>query len=459
MVLKKFNLVKLFLLVCLSFLVDCSSTETSSEDDSSCKSENVIEEVSQKEESLFDDDVIQIVNSMTIREKIGQTFLMSFRYWKDGPSSNEKYITKINDEIIKIIRAYHIGGVILFSENLSNTESFMKFISDMQLKALESKNLPLLMGIDQEGGIVTRLSQGTYFPEAARFGRSKDSHNAFICGSYIGEELFAAGFNCDFAPVCDVNSNPKNPIIGPRAYSSDALVVADFSSQMYLGLKSQNIIACGKHFPGHGDTYVDSHIGLPCVNKTRSEWESLELIPFKDNIALSIPMIMTAHIQYPKIDPGLIYAEKSRKNIYRPATLSSVILTDILRKELGFKGVICTDALEMKAISANFTECQAIMEALKAGADMLCNPVNIVCRNDVYKMEDIFLKVEKALAEGSLLEDRLTESVCRIVQLKKNYGILDKEYKMITGQDIDNAKKCFASKNHRAFAKQISTNY
>lgn len=421
-----------------------------------------------KPKARFDSDVTKIVSKMTTREKIGQVLLVNFRFfdvneWNfphgdlieyediNGKKYNVVAVDRLNSTITTAIKKYHIGNVILFAENFNSTKSAVNLISSMQLAATSSGNLPLIISVDQEGGRVNRFFQTTVFPPAAVIGMTKKTELAFTEGQYLAEQCNAFGINLDFAPVCDVNSNPKNPVIGDRSFSSNPKTAATFSSELYKGLKSKNVIACAKHFPGHGDTETDSHLGLPVIRKSKSQWNACEAVPFKTNIADGIPVIMSAHIQYPALDNSKIRAGKTGKMITRPATLSKKILTDLLRGELGYKGVICTDALDMRAISKNFTESQAVIESLNAGADLICNPIQIISQKDLSRLEDLYQRIEKAIADGTLSEERLTEAASRIVQLKKNYGILSAQYRMPSKEDIINTQKILSDKKYKEF--------
>lgn len=417
--------------------------------------------------SAFDSDVIQIVNNMTIRQKIGQILMMNFRYCKtsefnETPSSVTDYedasgklvkvapLTSLNKTALTVLTDYHIGNVILFAENLTDTTKALYMTSQLQVNSTQNGDLPLIISVDQEGGRVNRIFQTATFPPAKTIGSTGNPDLAFTEGQYMAEQLLALGINLNFAPVCDVDSNPKNPVIGNRSFSSNPKTAGTFASKLQQGLRSKKVIPCAKHFPGHGDTDVDSHIGLPLVNRTKSEWKKLEAVPFKMNIDEGIPVIMTAHIQYPGLDSSKVTADKTLRQIKRPATLSKKILTDILRGELGFDGVICTDAMDMKAISKNFSEATAVIEALNAGADMICNPISIIEKSDIARIEKMYSEIEEAINSGKLLKSRLDNAVLRIVQLKKDYGILEKKYDYPATDDYKNAKAIL--NNHKFYS-------
>ena len=419
----------------------------------------------------FDSDVIQLVNSISVSEKIGQVFLMNFRFWKQSETNNEEIVNevyhtetvkipvagvhKINPTIEKMIKKYHIGNVIICTENLKNTDEAVKFIYDLQNLAVKNNGIPMLTGVDQEGGRVTRVKQSVKFPPARTIGLKGDTDLAFTEGEYLAEQISAFGMNLDFAPDCDVDSNPKNRVIGDRSYSTDAETAGKFSLAVHKGLKNKNVIACAKHFPGHGDTAIDSHIGLPKIKKSKSRWLKCEAVPFKMNIDNGIPMIMTAHIQYPALDKSKIKSDKTDKVITRPATLSKKILTDILRGELGFEGVICTDAMDMHAISKNFTESRAVIEALNAGADLICHPLEVISVDDIPRVEKMYCDIEKAVEDGTLPMERLDNAVMRIVQLKKDYKILYRKFSAPDKKDFENTKKILTQKKYQDFADRF----
>lgn len=420
-----------------------------------------------------DSDIVQLVQKMTLRQKIGQVMLVNFRYCRLSEAESnfsqatdfEKFdgnivkvvpLDKVNATVCAAIKNYHIGNIILFAENMKDTGNALKMISEMQLLAKENNDIPLIIGIDQEGGRVNRIFQTEIFPAAKKIGDTKNLQYAFREGQCIAEQLDAFGINLDFAPVCDVFSNPKNPVIGDRSFSTNPETAGLFASSFKDGIKSRNVISCAKHFPGHGDTDTDSHLGLPQIKKTKAQWLSCEAIPFKINIEQNIPMIMSAHIQYPLLDSSKIKADKTGQFITRPATLSKKILTDILRNELNFKGVIITDALDMKAITNNFSESHAVIEALNAGADLVCNPISIIQKSDIARLEDLYVKIEQAVKSNVLSESRLDHAVFRILKLKKEYGILDRTFEPVTNQDIKKAEIRLKNPEYKRLSAEIT---
>ena len=397
-----------------------------------------------------------ILENMTLEEKLGQMMLMDFRQWKKHNESGLQNLEEMNSEVGNIISKYHFGGVILFSSNLKNTEKSVKLIDGIQKSAVNSGNIPLLISTDQEGGIVTRLGQGTCMPGNMALGATKNTTYAYETGRIIGEELKAIGINCNHAPCIDINNNPKNPVIGLRSFGDKASLVSEMGFHVMQGLHSENVISTAKHFPGHGNTSSDSHTGLPSIDKTLSELYSKELIPFKYLIDNGIDMIMSAHIQLPKIDSTKCISKKDGKQIYIPATLSHKILTEILRNQMGFDGVIITDAMDMKAISDNFGETQAVKMAIKAGADIICMPTCVRSLSDEYKIQNLYSSIKSAVDSGEITVSQIDTSVLRILKLKQKYGILDKNYNEDISEKIKRALEIVGSAEHHLIEKNIA---
>lgn len=378
------------------------------------------------------------VQNMTTREKIGQLCLMNFRYFSEGEVKEKKFadaltitpdenlhgLEKVNSTIYDLVKNYHIGGVILFGENLVDVDSAKRFVRDLNDVALDGNNLPMLFCTDQEGGNVNRLYDFT-MPSAMAIKRCGNLENAFLAGQANGRLLLDYGIHCDLAPVCDISSNPKNPVIGIRSFGSDKNYVAEFSNAMQMGIRNAGAIPCAKHFPGHGDTHMDSHLDLPKINSNFSEWKNNEAVPFKKNIQNGIPMMMTAHIQMPGLDSKKIRAGKTGKKIVVPATFSKKILTKILRGKLGFDGVIASDAMDMQAICDNFTPSESFVLAINAGVNFVCHPINVYHKRDLNFLEQFFSEVETAAQKGTLDSKMLDESVARVLLLKAEYGLIE----------------------------------
>jgi beta-N-acetylhexosaminidase len=339
-------------------------------------------------------------NSLTLEQKIGQIMIIGF----DG--------IVVDDELRRMITEYHIGGVILFARNVQSPQQVTALTNELQKIAIESGNPGLFIAIDQEGGRVARLTEDkgfTEFPSAMALTATGDSQNAYRVAAAMAAEMHTVGINVDFAPDLDVNNNPTNPVIGIRSFSSDPAKVAEYGLAFAKGLQENGILAFGKHFPGHGDTGIDSHIDLPLVPYDRERLDQIELVPFKAAIDADFAGIMSAHVTFPAIDstPGLA------------ATLSRPVLTGLLREELGFDGLIVTDSLEMGALAANGYPPQVGAPlALAAGADLL------LFNRDHAMHREAFVNLVRAVKDGKISQEQLNDSVERILQMKKRFGLL-----------------------------------
>ncbi len=328
---------------------------------------------------------------MTQREKIGQLFMVGFT----GMS--------VTPDLAEFLKEYKPGGMILFARNLESIGQIVELTNDLQRCSPKS---PLLISIDQEGGRVSRLPKGfTIFPPCEVLGRCNSSELAYAAAATIAKELLAVGINMNMAPVLDVNSNPDNPVIGDRAFGSTPEIVGELAVLTAAGLQDNQVVACGKHFPGHGDTMTDSHKELPVVDASRERLEAVELPPFRRAVASGVATMMTAHVLYKSLDPRL------------PATLSPLIITNLLREELRYDGVVLTDDLEMRAIVDHYGVGDASVRALHAGCDVL-----LICK-DREREVAAFEAVEKAVASGAISTERLDQSVGRIQRLKQRFLI------------------------------------
>ncbi|WP_270438857.1 glycoside hydrolase family 3 N-terminal domain-containing protein [Faecalibacillus intestinalis] len=369
--------------------------------------------------------VDSLLSNMSLRQKITQMMMVDFRQWKTADDEAKSDFTKMNSEVQKIVEDYDFGSVIFFANNIKETEQSFDLTMDLQKAATKDNGIPLLITTDQEGGIVYRLGSGTALPGNMALGATGDVNNAKIAGEIIGSELSSLGINTTLAPVVDVNNNANNPVIGLRSYGEDAEMVGKMASAEIEGLAEYNVIGCAKHFPGHGDTATDSHYGLPMVNKSKEELLNNELKPYQVAINQGIEMIMSAHILYPQLDDTTVHSDKTGKEEKLPSTLSHKILTDLLKGEMGFNGVVVTDAMNMAGIAATYDEVQAVKLAINAGVDLICMPTNITCLEDMSKLDAIIDGVEKAVNDGEIQESRLDDAVTRVLTLKENKGILD----------------------------------
>lgn len=354
------------------------------------------EKVISKEE-LEESELDDIMSGLSLEEKLGQMIIVGFNGYE------------VDSDFRDLLESYKVGGVILFKRNIKNAEQLLNLNNN--IKNINSKNkLPLFISVDEEGGRITRLPMGSRkFPSNKVIGKENNKGLSYKIGKQIGTELNDFEFNMDFAPVLDIYSNPKNTVIKDRSFGTDSEIVKTLGTATMKGLQDSNVISVVKHFPGHGDTTVDSHIGLPVVNHDKQRLDKFELIPFKEAIDKGADAIMTAHIVLPNVD-------KSKK----PATLSKIILTDILRDKLNFNGVIITDDMEMGAIANNYGTKNASVEAIKAGADII-----LMCHTKEKQIESLE-DLKEAVNNGVISIERIDESVRRIIKLKRKYNLYDK---------------------------------
>lgn len=295
-----------------------------------------------------------------------------------------------------IIERLQAGTIVLFRRNVGTLAELRELCT-----ALHELPWQPWIAIDHEGGRVMRVGAPfTHFPPAAAIGRTGNAQMAYAVGHAMAVELRSAGIDLSFSPVLDVHSNPANPVIGDRSFGADPALVAAMGVAQMRGLLAGGILPCAKHFPGHGDTSQDSHHELPMVRRTRAELDTLELIPFRAAIAAAVPMVMSAHVVYPALDAT------------HPATLSSAILTGLLRHELGFSGVIATDDLDMGAIAKHHEIGDAAVAIIEAGADLL-----LLC-NDLDKAQRAAAAIAAAVAAGRLSRTRLAASGERLQRLR-----------------------------------------
>ncbi|URM34545.1 glycoside hydrolase family 3 protein [Cytobacillus firmus] len=391
-----------------------------------------------KENGKRYDLISRAVKNMSIEEKVGQMLMPDFRAWKG------QNVTKMLPEIEKLVKDYHLGGVILFRENVVTTEQTATLVSDYQKAA---DKFGLLMTIDQEGGIVTRLQSGTDMPGNMALGAARSEEISRKVGKAIGEELSSLGINMNFAPVMDVNNNPDNPVIGVRSFGEDPQLVADLGVAYTEGLQSAGVAATAKHFPGHGDTAVDSHLGLPEVPHDKERLKEVELYPFQKGMEAGVDAIMTAHVTFPKIDDTKAISKKTGEEIAVPATLSYKVLTELMREEMGYEGVITTDAMNMNAIAEHFGPVDAAVRAVKAGTDIVLMPVGL---------QEVAEGLLNAVENGEISEKRIESSVERILTLKIKRGIVKEETQQPIDEKIANALDVVGSEEHKQIEKEAA---
>lgn len=392
-----------------------------------------------------------IMAEMTTEDKIAAMLMPAFRYY-DGSG-----VTSLNDKQKSVIAKFGFAGVILFAQNNTSTEQAVTLIDEMQTANCQKKSRPrLLISVDQEGAGVTRLSHGTQGPGNMALGATGDSQNAYDIGTIIGEELNAIGYNVDFAPVVDVNSNPSNPVIGVRSFSDDANTVAEFGSAFMKGIQSQGVITSLKHFPGHGDTATDSQTGLPRIHKTYDELKNNELIPFKFCMDNGADMIMTAHIQYPEIETETYTSIYDGSTIELPATLSKTIITDILRSDLRYDGVVVTDAMDMAAIDKHFNKLDSARLAINAGVDIILMPIDTGSADGIDALEQYIQDVAALADAGNISMDNINNAVMRILTLKENHGLLSEYNGSDSAAKVKNAAQVVGSKAHHGKEWEIA---
>lgn len=396
------------------------------------------EPVFKKEKGKRYQIIEQAIKEMTIEEKVGQMLMPDFRTW------NGENVTELSPEIEQLVKKYHLGGVILFRENVVSTEQTVKLVSAYEEA---SEKYGLLMTIDQEGGIVTRLQSGTNMPGNMALGAARSAELAEKTGRAIGEELHSLGINMNFAPVMDINNNPDNPVIGVRSFGESPELVAEMGVAYMKGLQAAGVAATAKHFPGHGDTAVDSHLGLPEVPHDRERLNNIELFPFQKGMEAGIDAIMTAHVTFPKIDDTKVISQKTGEEISLPATLSYKVLTELMRKEMGYKGVITTDAMNMNAIAEHFGPVDAAVRAVKAGADIVLMPVGLG------EVADGLVQAVKA---KEISVKRIEASVERILTLKLKRGIIKEEVPLSINKKISAALNTVGSEAHKQVEKEAA---
>ena len=415
-----------------------------------------------------DAEIEAMLSGMTLEEKVGQMMLVAFRVWKEVPTVEDPTvenpeqaepeavnITELNDEIRACLHDYHFGGTLLFAQNCRDAEQVLRLVSDIQIENQKGGGLPMLVCADQEGGFVARLGFGTTGPGNMALAATGDPQSAGAMAAIYGEELGLLGINTDFAPVMDVNNNPGNPVIGIRSFSDSPQAVAAFGLKYLEGLHSADTIATLKHFPGHGDTDNDSHTGLPCIDRSYGELNAIELLPFRAAIQAGADMVMTAHIQYPQIEMQTYTSVSTGEEVFLPATMSRTILTDILRGDMGFEGVVVSDALDMAAITDNFTDEDVLRLTIDAGVDMLILPP--ITDTELFRRNmDMVDAAVRLVREGAIDEARVDESVRRILTLKQKYGLLDRTDFAVTDERIAAAIAGVGSPEHREAAWDIA---
>jgi len=361
---------------------------------------------------------IALVRKMSLREKVGQLFMPTIPGTTPGPGA-------------ALVKRYHLGGVIYFPVNLRTPRQTAELSNGLQKTALKNGGVPLVISTDEEQGPVSRLPYVTRFPSNKLLASTKHpDEDVRLAAKVTGEELRAVGINQDNAPDADVNVNPHNPVIGVRSFGADPKKVAHLVGVAIDAYRATGVAVVAKHFPGHGDTATDSHTGLPIINHSKKQWETIDAPPFKAAIAHHADVIMTAHIVVPGLDRSRL-----------PATMSKTVLTGLLRDRLGFQGVTITDSLQMTGATIKFGPEEAAVRAVVAGADLLLMP------RDLGRAYNAVLAAVKS---GRISRARLDEAVTRIIRMKDERGMFHPYV------DAAKAAHVIGSKEHRAAARKVA---
>lgn len=344
------------------------------------------------------DKVQQIVDSMSLEEKVAQLFLVQPEAIVDIGTA-----TAAGDATKQAINKTPVGGFVYFSDNLQSEQQVQDMLRNVQKYSEDRIGLPAFLSVDEEGGTVARVASTGRFDvtdvgDMAKIGASGDVQQARQAGETIGSYLSELGFNLDFAPDADVLTNPDNTVVKKRSFGNDPRVVSDMSLAVAQGLAQYQVYSVYKHFPGHGATAGDTHQGYAYTDKTLDELKQSELIPFENAIQNNAAFIMAAHISAPRVTGD-----------DTPASLSKTMITDILRGQMGYDGIVVTDAMNMGAVTEQYTSAQAAVKALQAGADLVLMPEDF---------QEAYQGVLDAVKDGTLTEQRINESVTRIVKVK-----------------------------------------
>ncbi|MER6050860.1 glycoside hydrolase family 3 N-terminal domain-containing protein [Streptomyces sp. NPDC001793] len=385
------------------------------------------------------DRLRRLIARMSPEEKAGQLFVM--RVYGESATDPDPADVAANrkeigvDNAAELIARYHVGGIIYFgwAHNTRDPHQIAELSNGIQDAAADLRvPVPVLISTDQEHGIVARIGEpATLLPGAMALGAGGSVEDARTAGRISGQELRAMGLRQDYAPDADVNVNPANPVIGVRSFGADPEAVARMVAAQVGGYQGAGVAACAKHFPGHGDTDTDSHVGLPYIHHSAEEWERLDAPPFKAAIAAGIDSVMTAHIVVPALDPS-----------GDPATLSRPIVTGILRERLGYDGVVVTDSLGMEGVRVKYGDDRVPVLALKAGVDQLLNPPDLSVAHGA---------VVRALRDGELSEREIDAKLLRILLLKERRGLFDDPY--TSRQQVD---RVVGTRAHRVAADRIA---
>ena len=347
--------------------------------------------------------VAETLSTMTLEEKVGQLFMSD-----PGMLTDVWETTEVNETLLENIRKYQPGGFIFFASNIETPEQTKQFISDLQSASKHG----LIIAVDEEGGLVSRVGANSrmnfkWQPAMRQIGETGDPQVAYQVGAELGSGLHNLGFTMNFAPVADVDTNPDNPVIGSRSFGSDPSLVSEFVVQKTNGLQENNVSAVIKHFPGHGDSYTDSHTGAVSLPHNRERLDSIEFAPFRAGIQAGVDAVMIGHIALPSVTGD-----------NTPATISYEIVTGILREEMGFDGLVVTDSLSMGAVSMYYELPDFCVQAILAGNDLLLLQTNPSKGSGIAQFDAAYNAVLTAVRDGVISEERLNESVTRILHVR-----------------------------------------
>ena len=380
---------------------------------------NQADEKVTKVSEIKEDEILNKVMNMSLDEKIGQLFIVGF----DGNTS-------LSEKDISLIKDFKVGGLIFFRRNITTANQTVDLINKIKTINSENGNVPLFLSLDQEGGLVTRLPEEIIkFHKASVIGEKNDEEYAYDIAKLMGSIIYSIGFNMNFAPVLDIYTNPNNEVIGSRAFSSDKEIVSKLGVVTIKGFKDSNIIAVGKHYPGHGDTSEDSHYELPILEHDYGRVRNIELYPFEQAINNGLDAVLVSHLLYEKIDS---------ENI---ATLSKIFLYEILRKELGFRGIVITDDMIMKGLTDTESISEASLKALKAGVDIL------LIGSGYENISNSIQRIKQAVSDGEIDEFEIDRKVYNILRVKRDYMINNNEISEVNVIDINSKIKEILNKN------------
>ena len=346
----------------------------------------------------------EILDGMTLEQKIGQMFILNFEQL-DNSQGNYYEFRSISDGMKANLDTYGVGGVVFFARNIETREQTALFIEELD----KASHVPLFFSVDEEGGDVARIAnndnmQTTKFPSMEEVGKMDDEEYAYNMGTTIGSEIKELGFNLDFAPVADVRTNESNTEIGNRSFGDNAKLVARMVKQVVKGLQDQGISATLKHFPGHGDAKEDSHKGAVNIDNDLNRLRTVDFVPFKAGIKAGVDFIMVSHISISRVTENTV-----------PASMSPLVMETMLREEMGFNGIVITDAMNMKSITDDYQSGEAAVLSIQAGADMLLMPYDFI---------EAYNAVMDAVSEGTIEEARIDRSVRLILEKKIERGLI-----------------------------------